>query len=291
MLEIAADQGDVLGEGPVWDHRSEVLWWVDIKGATLHRLDPSTEQVDSWSFSEPVGSLALRVPATGNGQGLLLAVGTRLLGFDPATGSAEPLTRCADEPPGNRLNDGKTDPAGRFWVGSMDDDEQQPVGTLYRFDPDHTLHRILGGLDIPNSLAWSTDGSTMYFTETRDRTVVAFDAHPDGSLSNRRVFVQVPGPGSPDGAAVDAEGGVWVCEWGGGRVVRYRSDGTPDRVIEVPVSNPTCCCFGGPRFDRLYITTARKGLDSAELADQPQAGAVFVIEPGVTGLPAAPFPG
>jgi sugar lactone lactonase YvrE len=173
------------------------------------------------------------------------------------------------------------------------DAKRGPDGALYRVSPDRRCARMRTGVIIPNSLAWSPDGKTMYFADTVRELIWSFDYDLEaGEMSNQRVFVDcAANPGYPDGSCVDAEGCLWNAEYGGWRVVRYTPQGKIDRVIELPVQNPTCCCVGGARLDTLYITTAAQKLQDAHLAKQPLAGSVFAARPGSTGLPESRFKG
>jgi sugar lactone lactonase YvrE len=202
---------------------------------------------------------------------------------------------CAPEPdrPENRLNDGRCDRQGRFWVGSMHDRGGSPTGSLYRIDPDHRSHRVRDGITVPNGLAWSPDGRVMYFTDTPSRTILAYDFDGDtGMPGASRVFARVPdGAGYPDGATVDAEGFLWSAHWDGWRVTRYAPDGRVDRVLELPVQRPTSCAFGGDRLDVLYVTSASNGLAPEDLARGPRAGGLFAGEVGVCGLPEPRYQG
>jgi len=284
---IPTNTTDVLGEGPVWDPSARVLWWVDIASSGLRCLTPGTGRVDTWELPEPAGSLT----PTDAGP-LLMAVRCGFATFDPATGASDLIAAVEPDRPGNRFNDGKTDRRGRFWAGSMDDAAQRRTGALYRFDLDGAATRVLDGLGIPNSLAWSPDGATMYLAETLDRTIYAFDYHPDtGKPSNQRVFARCPGPGYPDGSTVDADGFLWNAEFNGWRVVRYAPDGSVDRIIEMPTAYPTCCAFGGDDLDVLYVTSSNRDVSPDRGAEQPDAGGLFATQPGVRGLPETPFGG
>lgn len=271
--------GDTLGEGPVWDAATGHLWWVDIGRSLLQRYRPETGDVRRWHLPETPGALAVRSEA-----GLLLAVRSGFATFDTGSGAFSVVHRPEPERPGNRFNDGKCDPRGRFWAASMDDSEQVRSGALYRYEADGTCTRVLDGLGIPNTLAWAPDDATFYFAETMDRTVYAFDMDPlSGAIDNRRVFTLVPEPAYPDGSAIDVEGCLWNAQWDGWRLVRYRPDGTLDRQVEMPVQRPTSCAFGGPGLDVLYITSARKELSDEELSNQPLAGSVLAMEVEVPG--------
>jgi sugar lactone lactonase YvrE len=235
---------------------------------------------------------AVSSPASGRGsESKLLGIDMSLSFFDLATGQRELL--CEVEPPGSdtRLNDGRCDCQGRLWVGSMDNQLHRPHGAFYRVDPDGSTHRLFDDVIVSNTVAMSPSHDRLYFSDTR--RFVTWQFHLDvmaGTLSNRRAFVDHSSTRSrPDGACVDSEGYVWTAMFGGGRVVRYAPDGSVDRVVELPVSNPTCVCLGGPDMKTLYITTARKFLDRTQLRAQPLAGALLAIDVSVPGLPECRF--
>lgn len=278
----------LLGEGPLWDVGEGVLYWVDIKGQSVHRFDPATGRDAQWPVPETVGALARRAAG-----GLVLALRSGFHFLDLDTGAIRPVARPELERAENRFNDGKPDRRGRFWAGSMHDPEVAPTGALYRLDPDGTCHRMVDGFVCPNALCWSPDGRTMYHADTPQRVVWAWDSDPDrGEIANRRVFARIsPDDGAPDGATVDAEGFVWLAHWGGWQLTRHDPTGRTERVIRLPVQCPTCPAFGGPDLDVLYVTSATVGLSPAELAAQPCAGGILALDPGVRGLAEARFPG
>jgi sugar lactone lactonase YvrE len=274
------DATDILGEGPVWCPRAQALWWVDIQAPAVRRWQAATGAVRSWTMPEPVGSLALR------GGGLLVALKRGLAFLDTDTGALTPAAPPHGEDADMRFNDGRCDRQGRFWAGTMGEANPTPRGHLYRLDPATGVAAVLHGIAIPNGLCWSPDGRTMYFADSPTRTILAFAYDPaTGALGERRVFARVAPPGIPDGAIVDAEGYMWSAEYGGGRITRYAPDGRVDRRLALPVSQPTCCAFGGPDLSTLFVTCARAGLSAATLAAEPLAGAVLAYEPGVRGLP------
>jgi sugar lactone lactonase YvrE len=211
--------------------------------------------------------------------------------FDPADGSVALRVHAEADRPANRSNDGKTDAEGRFWFGTMDDGEREDSGAVYRLDPDWSVTRVADGMGIPNTLTHTLDGETLILADSRQGALYACSVRSDGSLGERRLFAQVAPPGAPDGSALDAEGYLWNAQWGASRVVRYAPDGSIDRVVEMPVSQPSSCAFGGPRLDVLYVTSARVSLSEAELEREPLAGGVFAFEPGVSGCPVSPFAG
>jgi sugar lactone lactonase YvrE len=277
---------DLLGECPLWDERSGTLWWVDILGPALKKLVGGS--VVAYPLPEPMGSFAFRERG-----GLLGAMKSGLYFFDPEKDARERFARPDEHPADQRFNDGRCDRAGRFWVGTMTDPERKPVGTLYRVSREGACARIRGDLFVPNSLAWSPDSRTMYFADSVRDVIWSFDYDiEDGTLANERVFVEgARNPGYPDGSCVDAEGCLWNAEYGGWRVTRYTPAGKIDQVIELPVQNPTCCCFGGARLDTLYITSAAQELSADALKKQELAGSVFAVRPGAIGLPEARFAG
>jgi sugar lactone lactonase YvrE len=276
---------DVLGESPVWDDSAQVLYWVDIRRPALRRLIPERAEVRTWSLPELVGSIAL----VDDGR-LLLALGDEVVLFDPVSADVEPLARLPRRIEGHRFNDGRCDRQGRFFVGTMHNLTRAPQGVLYRLQGRGELQPVMDGLCVPNSLCWSPDGTTMYFADSLRHTIEAFDYDPvAGVPGRRRSFAACEPPGFPDGAAVDAEGFVWSAQFRASRVVRHAPDGRIDRVIALPVDKPTAVAFGGPRLDRLYITTASQFMTPDERAAQPLAGALLAVDVDVCGLPEPRF--
>ena len=280
-VEWVLDCHAELGEGPVWDPDASVLYWVNIKDHEIHRFDPATGKDTLWKTPTDVGSLALRRDG-----GMIVALKTGFFFFDPPSGHFTAVAEPEDELPDNRFNDGKTDRQGRFWAGSLHDpDETVPSGSLYRLDPDLSCHKMVEGIYASNGLAFSVDSATAYRADSRRRIVWAWDFDAaDGALRNRRVFIELHGnDGVPDGAAVDDAGGYWLTQPPAARVVRYDPRGRVDRVIAMPVSQPTCVAFGGPRMDTLYVTSAKYRMAADKLVKEPLAGAIFAVHPGVTG--------
>jgi sugar lactone lactonase YvrE len=297
ILDII-ETGAILGESPVWSARDKALYWIDIKAPAIHRFDPATRTDTSWPVAQEIGSIALR-----QGGGLIAGLrdGLATIGADMTT--LDWITDPEADKPINRFNDGKCDRQGRFWSGTMFDPpgppasyfEREPVGILYRLDGDHGCHPMADDILVSNGLAWSPDGSVMYFTDSPRRTIWAYDFDTaTGELGDRRVFAEIPdapGRGTGDGATVDAEGYYWSAEFRGSRLVRYAPDGAVDRMVELPVSRPTSCAFGGDGMARLFVTSAKIMLSEAELALEPHAGALFVLDVGVSGLLEAEYPG
>ncbi len=282
---LAADAD--LAEGPVWDDRDAVLWWVDIFRGEIHRLDPATGEDECWTVDGPVGSLALREDG-----GLLLARRDGIYTYEPG-GEPRVLARPEPDRGRNRFNDGRTDRAGRFWVGSLHLDETEPTGAFYRLDADGTCVRAADGIYAANGTAFSPDGRTGYHADSRQRVVWSFACDPDtGALSDRRPFIELGAKdGAPDGAIVDSDGCYWLTHAGGWRIARYDPMGRTDRIVQLPVEIPTSAAFGGRDGKTLFITTARYSLTPDALAMQPLAGSILAIDVGVGGAADARFAG
>lgn len=277
-------QRDILGECPLWDERAQCLWWVDIRQPAIRRLDHASGTVQSWPMPALVGSIAL----VDDGR-LLVALPQQFALFDPREASLVPFVEPPPMPPGHRFNDGRCDRQGRFWVGSMHNVTRAPEGVLHCLDG-RTLRAERGGICVPNSLAFSPGGGTMYFADSLRYALYAYDYDgASGRVGAERVLATTQPPGFPDGSTVDAEGFLWNAEFNAARVVRYAPDGRIDRVIAMPVPRPTCCAFGGPALDVLYVTTASQQMTPAELEAQPLAGALLALRPGVRGLPEPRF--
>jgi sugar lactone lactonase YvrE len=284
-VEVVVAAGARLGEGPVWDARIGRLVWVDILASEVHLTDVETGADDVIPTPLHVGAVA---PRARGGYVAALQDGFWVLG----AGEPAPIARVPEAEPGLRFNDGKCDPAGRFWAGTMAYDESSGAGALYRLGTDGQASRVLDGLTISNGLAWSADGGTMHFIDSARHRIDAFDFDPStGTIGERRPLVEIPPElGWPDGMTIDAEGGLWVALWRGSAVHRY-VDGRLERSLDLPVSLVTSCTFGGEDLDELFVTSATDGLSADEQAAQPLAGAVFRLRPGVRGLPPASYAG
>jgi sugar lactone lactonase YvrE len=279
--ECVLDAQAELAEGPVWDAAARCLWWGDIMRGMLHRFDPESGSDSQAELGQMIGAVA-----TSRESGLVAAVERGFARVDPDTGAMEPIAVPDAEPAGNRFNDGKCDPAGRFWAGTMGMNAEPDRGNLYRLDPDGTVQLMLAGVSISNGLAWSHDGRTMYYIDTATGGVDAFDFDPArGTIARRRTVVRIPEEqGAPDGMCIDGEGKLWVAHWGGGQVGRWDpANGAQVGRVNVPCTNVTSCAFGGPHLRTLYITTARAGLDGTALKDEPLAGGLFSVELDVEG--------
>jgi sugar lactone lactonase YvrE len=279
----------VLGEGAIWDAKRQVLYWVDIERCELHLFDPVSITDRAINVGQRVGTVVPR--ASG---GVMLALDHGFASLDTRSERLEMLHDPETHLPNNRFNDGKCDPAGRFWAGTIALDERPGVGSLYRLDANLSVHKMLEGVTVSNGIVWTLDRSKMYYIDTPTRRVDVFDYdHASGSISNRRVAVRVPQEmGYPDGMTMDSEGMLWVALWQGGKVVRWDPrDGRLLQTVDVPASNVTSCAFGGAALDKLYITTALITVSPRDLERQPLAGGLFRVDVGVTGLPAFEFAG
>lgn len=281
------EAGAVLGEGPAWVAAEGAVYWVDIKADTVHRYHPASGERRSFAMAAQVCAV---VPRRAGG-----FVATTRHGFaiaDPAAGTLAPIAEVEPDRPGNRFNDAKADARGRLWAGTMDDACRRPTGTLYRLDADRSWRAMDGGYVVTNGPAFSPDGTVMYHNDTVNRRVFAFDLDDDGDIANKRTFLTFgTDDGLPDGMAVDAEGGLWVAHYGGGRVTRFTPDGRADHVVTLPVAQVTSCVFGGAGLDTLYVTSAAQDLDAEALRGQPLAGGLFEAAVGIRGLPTADFAG
>lgn len=281
----------LLGECPVWSDMDQRLYWVDIEGRSVHRYDPVTGTDEDRSVPGRPGSIAL-TPASGR---LLVALEQGIAFLDWFDGSCRPWLDLEPSGTGNRLNDGRCDPAGRFWVGSMFDPASAGrfSGLLHRVDPAGDVTTVRTGIGIANGLAFSPDGRTMYFADTHRNTVWAYDYDIDtGSQTNERVFLDFAGlPGRPDGACVDEDGCYWIACVHGWAVIRVAPDGKVDRRIDLPVEKPTMPAFGGSSLDLLFVTSIGEGGSRPLAPGQPEAGGLFAIETGCRGIPEPTFGG
>jgi L-arabinonolactonase len=295
---LLLDTQCALGEGATWCANTGRFYWTDIEGARLWRYDPADGGSTFWRMPERLASFAL----CADPRYVLLGLASRLAFFDLTTGETRSIV---DVEPGlnTRVNDGRCDRQGRFVFGTKDENKPaQPIGGFYRLNRDLSLERLpLPAPAISNSIAFSPDGATMYYCDSLAFEIRACDYHADGSIANDRLFTRLPDrSGEPDGSTVDSDGGLWNAQWAGARVVRYGPDGVETERIEVPTAQPSCVALGGPvrglaaqrsPLDTLYITSARADLDAAALANDTDAGGVFVASPGRSGLPEPVFQG
>ncbi len=278
ITELAVPRAS-LGEGPCWDATAGALYWTDIPAHRVHRLTGDGAHTE-WDTGQPAGAVVPRA-----GGGLVLAARDGFLAMDPATGGLSMLAAVEPGIPGNRLNDGACDRAGRFFAGTMAEDESPGAGALYVLGIDHQVTRLVAGVGISNGIGWSPGGRLMYYIDSLTYRIDVFDYEPGtGAIGNRRPFASLgAGEVMPDGLAVDSEGGVWAALWGGGEIRRYAPDGRRTLSVDVPAANVTSCAFGGPDLRTLYITTAA--------GPGRSGGALFACQVAVAGLPAHPYRG
>ena len=286
QFSCVADVGAGLGEGPTWVAAEQALYWVDIKGRKIFRLDSQGDGT-IWDTPFRIGSLAPRKAG-----GFIAGTERGFATVDLESPTFEPFADPEPDRPGNRFNDGKLDRAGRFWAGTMDDGEQAASGALYRVDPDRSWRRFDDGYKVTNGPAFSRDGRRMYHNDSALQVTYVFDLDPDGVPSNRRVFARYgEGDGYPDGMTVDAEDCLWIAFWDGWCVRRYSPEGNCLELLGLPVQKPTSCAFGGPEMSQLFVTSASIGLTDAERSDQPCAGGLFMLDTSYAGLEDVAFEG
>jgi sugar lactone lactonase YvrE len=276
-----------IAESPVWCEAEQALYWTEIHGFKLHRLDTQSGEVRTWPVKEKVASFALC-----DGGGLVAALHSGFALIDLQAGTLTRLARPFQANLDVHLNDGRCDRSGRFfWAGTLHEPRTRQNAELFRLSGDGSATRMAGGVIASNGIAFSPDNRVLYYADSRGPVVWAFDYEPaTGSIANRRIFATVArGEGLPDGAAVDAEGCSWSARFMGRRIVRYCPDGTIDREIPMPVDNATMVAFGGPDYRTLYITTGRANLGPDELALQPWAGGILAMPVDVPGLPEPTF--
>jgi L-arabinonolactonase len=281
-----------LGEGVLWCQRTQRLLWTDILDAKLWCLTPATGAAQSWAMPERLATFAL----TEDNDRLLLGLASQLAWFRFSDQSVTPICTVEAELPHTRVNDGRCDRAGRFVFGTKNDAaDMAACASFYRLNADLTLERLaLPPVAISNSICFSPDGHTMYYCDSLSKTICCCDYDTAaGTISNQRLFADLSEqPGEPDGSAVDSQGYVWNAQWGGSRVLRFAPDGSIERMISVPVAQPSCVTFGGAERDILYVTSARESLSPAALLAEPTAGGVFQHQlSDVYGLPETRFGG
>lgn len=274
-----------LGEGPIWDSSNQLIYWLDIVNGEIHEWSPNDKTLRTISVGRMIGSMALSTD--GN---FVAALENGFSSIHRKTEEVRSLIDPEADKPGNRFNDGKCDPAGRFWAGTMSLSEEPEKGSLYMLNTDGEISKKLENISISNGLAWSLDHKTFYFIDTPTFKVSAFNyAKGTGVLSKKRTIINISkSDGYPDGMSIDNEGMLWIAHWDGWQVTRWNpTTGKKLAAFKLPVSRITSCTFGGEYFDDLYITSAKIGLSEEELKKQPLAGSLFVIRNcGYQGIPA-----
>jgi sugar lactone lactonase YvrE len=286
-LHVLSDAVSDLGEGPAWAAEENALYWIDLTERIVWRHDTVRNETRAFKVTGIPTAIVLRQRG-----GLLVTFRNGLAFLDTQTGAETRLETTIDFSR-ERFNDGKCDRRGRLFVGSLDKSLQEPLGGLWRLDPDLNIHRVDDDIFFGNGMAFSPDDRTMYFCDSRIRYVYAYDYDIEaGTVANRRVHLDFRDKGfHPDGCTVDSEGCLWLAEMGAGRIGRYAPDGSQLSLIEMPVTRVTSVAFGGPDLKTLYITSMRNTLDDTQLAAQPDAGRTFFTRPGATGLPEPKFAG
>jgi sugar lactone lactonase YvrE len=288
-IDLLLDARATLAESLLWEPGEGVLYWVDIRAPALFRLDPATLENRRWELPEDVGAFAL----LDDGKSALVALRSGLFALSLATGSLGLVAKAPWDPQRYRFNEGACDHAGRFWVGCMFDPKpghaaDPAPGPLHCWTGAAGLMRQADEAKCHNGMGWSPDGATFYLSHSQERSIYAFPfTHEKGTVDAPRAFARTSGPGVPDGAAVDEEGAYWCAVNGAGRLHRYAPDGEKLRDVELPVSQPTMCAFGGPDLRTLFIASAAQHLDGEQREREPHAGGLFRLDPGVRGLPKA----
>lgn len=280
--ELLLNTNSLLGEGAIWSHDDQTLYWVDIEQKKLHWLNPSTSEHNTFTLPKKITAAIPTSKGT-----LLITLADGIYHYNPTTHNLT-LIRLnpENETTGNRFNDGKCDPIGNFWIGTMGEHQS---AALYRLNTDLTLTTILTGITNSNGILWSPDQKTMYYIDTPTYKVTAYDFdNHTGQITNPRIVITVPAHmGYPDGATIDSEGMIWIALWGGYCVSRWNpKTGDLLSTVEVSSKNVTSCAFGGPMLDTLYITTARTQLSADDLKQHPNSGGLFVVKPGISGIKA-----
>ncbi len=280
-IRVAHHGHDLVGECPLWHPAENKLYWIDTRRPAIQRLECHGE-VTTWTMPTNVGSIVFR--KNGN---LIGALKNGFCEIDLSTGQTKLIIDPEPEFPENRLNDGKCDSQGRFWCGSRDPTDHNPGGSLYRLNPDYSVKKMDSGFIVSNAMAFSPDGKTLVFGDSRGETVWKYDLDlSSGEISNKRVYISTEGlPWRIDGATFDAQGYYWCALVGGGAVGRFDPEGRLDQFIQVPVTHPTMCNFGGPNLDILYVTSGTVFLNETQKMQQPLAGSLFSIHGlGVKGM-------
>lgn len=290
IANVAYSYASELGEGALWDERRSKLWWVDITRGHLHLFDPKTKINKTFQLDSPVGTVVLE-----DGADIIVAVKNGFGRYDTESGVFEMIAMVEHENSSIRFNDGKCDPVGRFWAGTLAEDGTRNIGKLFSLGNDLSVTCKISGVGISNGLGWSPTGDKMYYIDSMSQKIVAYTYDKvRGDISDPEVVVKIDSTeGTPDGMCVDEEGMLWVALWDGGKVIRIHPESS-ERLCEVIVPNVkkvTSCTLGGENLTTLFITTASQGLTLSEKREQPNAGSLFVAEVGVRGLPVNLFKG
>lgn len=283
-MQLVIDSKSELGEGAFWNYKTQEFLWIDINGKILNIYNPLTGNNKEMFTGQMIGTV---VP-TETGQ-VLVALQNGIYKLNPGTGTKKLIIDPEENLPDNRFNDGKCDPAGRLWVGTMSTKDEKNAGALYRLNSDSSIHKMVDNVSISNGIVWSLDKTKMYYIDTPTKKVMGYDYNNvTGDISNPKVAVEIPEDmGSPDGMTIDGDGNVWIALWGGSAVGCWNPEtGKLLKTVNVPAKNVTSCAFGDDDLGTLYITTAKTGTSEKELKEFPLAGGVFKTRPGVKGVEA-----
>jgi len=293
-IQVHVRTNNLIGEGPLWSASEQALYWLDIGRKQLHRKALADPQPQSWTLPDYPGCLAEIASDR-----IAVAMGEGVHQVSLPSGAVELLRPAPARRPGTRFNDGKVDPKGRLWAGTMQNNFapeggevliDRCYGALYRFDADGHVDTLEEEIGIANTLAWSPDLSRFYFGDSLKGVIFVYDFDPEaGTVHNKRPFHQVSGLGVPDGSAMDVDGCLWNARWDGGAVLKITPEGKVDRVIHLPIPRPTSCIFGGPDLKTLFVTSAVNGLTAAQREQAPLSGAVFAVHGAGQGLAVPPM--
>jgi sugar lactone lactonase YvrE len=281
IVQLVLDAKATLAEGPCWNAEQRLLYWVDIIGKKFGRFDPETGLNEDFPIGEFVGA----VVCAGENE-VVLATQSGFQTYQMEQRKLTPLVDPESHLHENRFNDGKCDANGRFWAGTMEIIEKEATGALYVLETDHSYRKVYEGVGVSNGIAWSLDEKEMYYIDSMKKLVIAFEYEADkGEISNPRIRIDFKNEkGFPDGMTIDEEGMLWIAHWDGWQVSRWNPrTGQKIDSIAIPAAKATSCVFGGDELDTLYVTTARKGLQEDQVGDQPHAGGIFAVKPGVKG--------
>ena len=293
-IDVFSRGNDQIGEGPLWSVAEQALYWIDIGRQCVLKRKSSDSRSQSWILHEYPGCLAEFMIGR-----MVIAMGEGLHQLDINSGVIEPMRSVPAFRPGTRFNDGKVDPRGRLWVGTMQNNlgpkgEEVLIerldGCLYRFDSEGRVEILEEAIGIANTLAWSPDLTRFYFGDSLKNALFMYDYDPDsGTIADKRTFYVEPGLGVADGSAIDVDGCLWNARWDGGAVIKITPQGTLDQIVELPLPRPTSCCFGGPDLKTLFVTSAANGLTAKQLERFPLSGSVISIDGAGQGLPVPPL--
>ncbi len=288
--EVVTKHLSLLGEGPVWDNRQKRIFWIDILNGVIQYYYPASDEYRTYQVGQMVGAIGLK-----RSGGLIAALKSGFAEIDLNKETIRLISEVETDLPDNRFNDGKCDPAGRFWAGTMSISNTSHAGSLYVLEKNFTVRTKIVGVSCSNGLAWSPDHKTLYYIDTPTSNVVAYDYNiTTGNITNKNIIINIPTEeGYPDGMTIDTEGMLWIALWGGWKIARYNPyTGEQLYQISLPVSRVSSCIFGGDTLEDIYITSARTGLSEDDLKTQPLSGSLFVIKKsGFKGMDAFEFNG